>query len=336
MTAARLAAALLLAAIVALALTAPAEAALNLCNRTSYILYAAAGYKTGRTAVTRGWTRIVPGSCATAIEGPLAAKPYYVYARTSQAHDGPAHAWGGDTAMCVKDTGFTLRTAVTAGGCENPDAFTVPFMRIDTKSSPSWTTTFTGTPPFASAAAARKAGITRLLSDAGYDHAGAKGAAAALEKFRSRMRIPATASNADLFDALETEALKVAAPAGYSICNDTNEDLWAAIGLKLPVAWTSRGWWKVAPGSCARALTTKLTTDKVYLLAETASGKRLVSGKEDFCITHITFEVQRRSQCKERGLKAAGFAATDTGGRGGYAAHIAEDGLLPPLRPLLR
>ena len=58
--------ALWLAGLVLAAMTAPAHAALTLCNRTSYILYAATSAVQSPRSDTQGWTRIVPGDCQVA------------------------------------------------------------------------------------------------------------------------------------------------------------------------------------------------------------------------------------------------------------------------------
>lgn len=322
----------LFSAVLAFAMpVSPASAALNLCNRTSYVLYAGTGEVSRSNIVTHGWTRIVPGACETAIAGPLAPSGYYVYARTSQAHAGPAHVWGGPISMCVMNTDFSLATPAGANRCTSDDAFEAPFARVYTQGAPSWSATFTLSPAITSLAAARDAGIARLLSDIGYNTGrGQGGVAAALKKFRMRMKMPTAAGDADLFDALETEAMKVAAPAGYSICNDTDAAVWAAVGLRSGTKWLSRGWWKIAPGACARAIATKLSTDKIYLLVERAKNRKLVSGGDVFCVTNITFEIEGRERCTARGLTEAGFARTDTKGLSGFAAHVGETGLLPP------
>lgn len=304
----------------------PARAALTLCDRTSYILYAATGTTTGDDIVTAGWIRLVPGGCATAIEGPLTAKSYYVYARSSQSYSGPTRAWGGDFDLCTQTIDFHLTTPLGVPRCSQ-DSFAAPFAQVDTKGRRDWTMTFTQSPPLTSATAARQAGFVRLLRDAGY-HVGAD-AAPALDKFRARMRMSDLASADDLFDALETEALKVAAPAGFSICNDTNAPVWAALGFRRGKDWVSRGWWKAEPGACARAIAARLDTDRVYLLVERDDGTKLVTGPQTFCVTNIEFEIERRTDCTARGLIASGFAVTDTRGRSGYAAHISENGLLP-------
>ena len=312
--------------------SSPSAAALRLCNRTSYVLYASTGTETGNATLTRGWTRIVPGGCTVAIAGALTAPFYYVYARTSHAHNGPVHAWGGHTGLCVKDTDFSLNIPLGTQRCPSDDAFTVPFAAVRTGGKANWTTTFTQTPPLASSNAARQAGIARLLGDIGYKAGlrGNDGVGDALEKFRARMKLSKNAGLNDLFDALETEAMKVASPSGYAICNDTDAPVWGALGLRSGAAWIASGWWKVMPGACARAIATKLSSDRVYLLVEGRDSKRLVAGKENFCVAAIAFEIEGRAHCTERGLTTAGFAVTNTKGLAGFTAHVSEDGLLPP------
>ena len=315
---------------------APANAALSICNQTSYILYTAAGYQAGATMFTRGWTRIVPGDCAAALPDPLSAPGYYVYARSSQAHSGPARAWGGNIRLCAKDANFALESPVTVPGCQGDDTFQLPFAAVATHGKKSWTMTLTESPLIASPDVARLAGIVRLLDDIGYkigpgDANGNKSRDDAMISFRKRMKLPETATNSDLYDALETAAIKTAAPAGYSVCNDSDGDVWAAIGLKSGTNWVSRGWWKVPPAGCAKTITDPLATDKVYLLVENHTSAYLVRGPAKFCITNIEFEIFGSGNCASRGLSEVGFAATDTRGRSGYAAHVGKDGLLAPV-----
>ena len=60
------------------------------------------------------------------------------------------------------------------------------------------------------------------------------------------MKLPATVSPDELFTALEAEARKAPAPEGYSICNDGDAEIWAALGMKAGQDFVSRGWWEVA------------------------------------------------------------------------------------------
>ena len=309
----------------------PAAASLHLCNQTSYVLYVALGAATRTELDTQGWTRVVPGDCATPLQGPLSAPAYFIYARTSQAHAGEGRAWGGKVQICAKETNFSQRIPLPTHGCKGEDFFPLPFAVLDRHGLKTWRTTFTESKQIASRGAARDAGLDRLLADAGYHAApGKQGREAALQAFRARMKLPSDATDTDLFDALETEAMKAAAPAGYSVCNDTDSAVWAAIGLQKEKSFVTRGWWQIPAGGCARTVTEPLKTDRVYLLAEHKPKRVLVSGPMKLCVADIEFEVNGRGRCGERGLSEAGFAVTDTKGRSGYVAHVGDDGLLPP------
>lgn len=311
-----------------------AEAQLKLCNRTSYVLYAATGYAQGIDAVTQGWSRIVPGACQLAIRDPLKARGYFVYARTSLAHSGASRAWGGTQKLCVKDAAFSLSVPFAAIRCPADDTFDLPFAGVDTRRKSSWAMTFDDPTAYRTMKDAEAAGLKRLLKDIGakigpVDARPDKAADAALAAFRKRLNMKPTATTSDLFDALETEALKTSAPAGYAICNDTTKPVWAALGERQAAdKWISRGWWKIAPGGCAKAIAESLKADRIYILAQTPDGKQLVAGKDRFCTTNVEFEIQGRQNCKARGLTEQGFAETNVKGVAGYTAHIGERGLL--------
>jgi uncharacterized membrane protein len=312
-----------------------AQAALKLCNRTSYVVYAATAYASNADAVTQGWTRIVPGSCRIAIVHDLDAQDYYVYARSSLAHSGASRAWGGDTPFCVKDTNFAANTPLAVRRCPSDDLFDLPFARVNTHRMKSWTMTFSETPDIGSMSDATRAGLKRLLKDNGaaigaIDARPEKSADDAIASFRKRLRLAANAGASDLFDALETEALKAGAPAGYAVCNDTADTIWVAIAQKTGTVWVARGWWKVATGGCAKIITEALATDKIYLLAQKPAGAPLVTGPAKFCVTNIEFEIQGRTRCAERGLVEAGFAETNVKGLGGFAAHVGDSRLVTP------
>jgi len=322
------------AALVVAFATPAAHASLKLCNRTSYVLYAATVSASASDALVQGWTRIVPGECSIGLKGDLAAPAYYLYARGSPAHSGPPRAWGGGSEFCVKDTDFSLRQPLLSTICPSPDMFKLPFAALTTHHMRSWTATFREIPDYDSMQSAGRAGLKRLLADTGAKLGGSawdKVADAALLAFRKRMRLSDKASMDDLFDALETEAMKSAAPAGYSICNDTDKPVWAALAQRKGAVFVSRGWWTVAPGGCARTITESVAQQKIYLRVEKAKGVALVSGPENFCVTNIEFEIQGRERCAARGLTDAGFAVTNEKGAPGFAAHVSADGLAATL-----
>jgi uncharacterized membrane protein len=313
----------------------PAEADMHLCNQTSYVLYTAIGFKNGNGIATRGWTRIAPGDCALTIREPLTQSIYFIYARSSLAHSGPGRAWGGQFHLCTKDTDFTLQTPNGAPSCGSDDVFLMPFAAVSTHGHASWTTTFTESPQINTFYAAQQAGLARLLGDIGFKGNLGEGKThdEALAQLRARLKLPANASPDELFDALEAEALKATAPSGYSICNDSDGVVWAALAMPAGSNVVSRGWWKIAAGGCAKAITEPLATDRVYLLAEKHGNDHLVSGPAKFCVTNIEFEIFGNQRCTARGLIEAGFAVTNTKGASGFAAHIGNSGLVQPARP---
>src|SRR5579872_7002274 len=84
----------LLVLMLSLLLPGAARADLRLCNRTSYILYAATSQLQAGARQNQGWSRVTPGDCETAIKGPISAPGLQVYARSALAHSGPQRAWG--------------------------------------------------------------------------------------------------------------------------------------------------------------------------------------------------------------------------------------------------
>lgn len=303
----------------------PASAALKLCNRTSYILYAATAALEGKSAHTQGWTRIAPGTCQIPIHGDLIASQYFVYARSSRAHAGEGRAWGGGTALCVKDANFSLHTPIGAADCPGGSSFTRPFAALDTHHMRSWTLTFDDKPPEPDLAAAQRDGLKRLFRDNGV----ANGDGRATATLRKRLHLTPRADAAQLFDALETAALKNAAPAGVTICNDSTTPALAALGSKTTAGWRARGWWRIAPGSCAKTLNATPTNGKLYLLAQTERGAIMAGGPDKFCIADIAFDIKGRMHCTARGLATAGFAAITTHHAQGYVIHIGAAGILP-------
>ncbi len=321
----------LLAMLVCAIAATPAQAALTLCNRTSYILYAATSAIQSPRSQTQGWTRITPGECQLARKEPLTAETYLVHARTSLAHSGPSRAWGGAYPVCVKDANFSLPKGVTQPYCTAEDTFALPFAPLDNRGKSVWTMNFDEQPAM-NATEAQLAGVKRLLKDNGYkidriDGKPDKATGAALQDFRQRMKFAVTAGNTELFDTLEREARKRIAPAGYTACNETRDVLLVALGQIEGGKPVSRGWWTVQPGACAKAVTTPLNSDAVYLLALRKSGGTVVGGTAHFCTTAAAFEIKGADNCSGRGYAESGFAATPTNGVSGYVAHIGPAGL---------
>jgi uncharacterized membrane protein len=111
------------------------------------------------------------------------------------------------------------------------------------------------------------------------------------------------------------------------VCNESHDVLLVALGQLDGGKAVSRGWWTVAAGACARAVTAPLASDAVYLLAQRRNGSTLVGGGQRFCTTTVPFEIQGNQNCPARGLADSGFAPTPTKGLSGYIAHIGPAGL---------
>lgn len=318
-----------------LAFGRPAEAALKLCNRTSYILYAATSSVTGTSSTTHGWVRVAPGDCQIALAGKLTAQSYLVYARSALAYSGPQRAWGGNLPYCVRDTNFNLSRKAIPPDCTG-DVFSVPFATVDTHGRADWTMTLDDQPRFASLEAAQLAGVKRLLKDNGYKIAAIdakpdKATGAALTDFRKKMQFADRDGNDKLFSVLETEAARRGgAPQGYTVCNDDKTPLAVAIGEATGGDFVTRGWWRIAGGACARVITTPLKQNAVWLTAQKPGGAILVSGPDQFCVTDLEFEIKGRRNCAQRGFAQAGFARIPTHGKGGGVAHIDANGLRQP------
>ena len=309
----------------------PARAGLTLCNRTSYILYAATSAIQSPKSETEGWTRIAPGECQVARKESLSAETYLVHARSSIAHSGPPRSWGGAYPVCVKDANFAIKQAVTQPYCTADDTFPLPFAALDNRGKAQWTMNFDEQPAM-SLTEAQLAGVKRLLKDNGYpithiDGKPDKATGTALADFRRRMHFAADAGNAQLFAVLEAQAQKRIAPAGYTVCNDAREPLLVALGQMDKGNAVSQGWWTVQPGACAKTMTTPLGSDQIYILAQRKSGGTLVGGPQRFCTTTAAFEIRGNANCAGRGFTDSGFAATRTKGMSGYVAHIGPGGL---------
>ena len=306
---------------------AAARADLKLCNRTSYIVYAATAQTNSGMRQTRGWTRIVPGDCQTAIKGSLSPQGVAVYARSALAHSGLPRAWGGKVSACVRDANFALSQSVTTPNCAAPDSFSMPFAAISTDGRNDFTMHFDEQPALTTLIAAQLAGVKRLLKDNGYVISAVNGApdkitGKALNQFRTKMHFGPDDGNDVLFQALETQAEKSVVPAGYTVCNDGKDDVMVAIAESSPKGPVSRGWWRVAGGACARTMTASLKTDAVWLLAQKQNGTAVLSGPDHFCVMPQEFEIARHRDCAAQGQADAGFAKTAVRGLSGYVAHV--------------
>src|SRR6185503_14666524 len=77
----------------------------DLCNQTSFVLEAATGRPENKSVIVEGWTRIRPGECRSALNGPVKPGVYFVFARSSKAHRGGQRIWKGEIPLCIDPNG---------------------------------------------------------------------------------------------------------------------------------------------------------------------------------------------------------------------------------------
>jgi uncharacterized membrane protein len=307
----------------------------ELCNFTSYILEAATGRPDNRAVAVQGWIRLRPGQCALAAPAPLTRGVHYVYARTSTAHRGGRRQWGGDAKLCVDpSSSFAMQNPAS---CEQMGLEERQFRRVQINKREQWRTSFAEANKL-SVYSARSQGVQRLLADAGFDVRTAAGeddprrAAAAISQFRGQARLPPSANEDQIIDALETNARRRAASIGLTLCNRASSRIWTAIARRRGEGWESRGWWALSPGGCARTIDDPLAPSAyfVHAVLESAQGERyLASAGEAFCTSPSKFAILERTRCGERYYDESLFTALTSDGREGLVVEFKEPDFLP-------
>lgn len=313
----------------------------TLCNQTSYILEAATGRPDGRAVVVQGWIRLRPGQCGAAAPQPLTRGVHYVYARTVNAHRGGRRQWGGDAKLCIDPSAsFAVENPPS---CEQMGLEERDFRRVQINKRDSWRTSFAEANPY-TLFGARSQGMQRLLADAGYDARTASGgtdprrAAGAIQRFRDDAKLPPSANEDQIIDALETAARRRAAAIGLTLCNRTSGRVWSAVARRRGEGWESRGWWPLGPGACARAVDDPLVQNVyfVHAVMETPQGERyLAAPGTTFCTSPTKFAILSRERCAERYYDETLFTPISSDGREGLVVEFLEADFLPVgARPL--
>ncbi len=109
-------------------------------------------------------------------------------------------------------------------------------------------------------------------------------------------------------------ALAAAGPAqaSLSVCNKGRFPAKVALGRFDGKAWSSEGWWTVAPKNCATVIKTPLDARYYYLYGtDTASG--VWDGDTSFCTAPAAkFSIPGRADCAKRGYDRKRFFQVDT------------------------
>ena len=290
----------------------------TLCNQTSFIIEAATARPVGQSVVVEGWTKLRPGACVLAVEGPLATDVHFLYARSSTAHRGGARNWGGDRSLCVDTTSsFSVESPpdCAAMGLDQRD-----FRPILIERSTNWRTNLRETETY-NLERARQAGVQRLLTDADVysgriDGDIGKRTRAAIREFLKEKGLQNTTSDADLIDILEQAAIARARNVGMTLCNRTNNRIWAAIGRRRSEGWESRGWWLLEGQGCARVIDEPLLQTPHYVYAEMdnpdGEGYYTLSNSNDrFCVARSKFAIVGRDNCESSAYRPGNFYATE-------------------------
>lgn len=307
----------------ALGLSAPSSAQWTICNESTFIAEVAIAFPEGERRVTEGWTHVRPGECQVARRQALAPGLYHLYARSSLAHRGGLREWSGTTPLCIDEADFTIAGDAV---CEELGFETRFFLEEPIDGAAQRTAlvdpdfenlNLTGPDVAANLAQLRIAGIQRLLTDAGYYDRAVDGYSGlrttrSIERFVADQRLPATPSDFELIDRLESAALQRADEAGLKLCNRADTMVWAAIAQRRDEGWESRGWWPLGPDECAKVLNEPLTQPAYYVYAalpddEGETDRPLAAADEPFCLAPTRFEILGREACARRGYREGRF-----------------------------
>jgi uncharacterized membrane protein len=304
--------------------SAPARAELTLCNRTSYRVEAAIGLEKHASVSTRGWFRIDPGQCQQVLDGALDADLVYVHTRTPAIYGTAPIPQTGQAELCIRNNDFAI---ADARGCAISQQ--ARFAAARPSDSPKGPVVNLAEKADYDDAQARLAGVQRLLAIAGYDAYpidGVDGAKtqAALAKFLAERKLPAeSVTKPDFFDTLLAAARKPES-GGFSWCNDTHDTVMAALGIVEMGQIVTRGWYRVAAGTCLRP-DVRGDPHRIYSYGEAVDGNGRAIQRGDaplvwggdvpLCTRDGKFELADHKDCSARGLNSAGFAAIDVGGK---------------------
>ena len=328
----------LMLAVVALAATGGiARADLQLCSRMSYVIEAAIAIEDKGSAATRGWFRLNPGQCRTVLQGTLPGEALYVHARALPVYGGSPLPQQGNADFCTGPDHFVLAQART---CHRASQQLARFTAVKPSETEKGLTAYLAEDAEYTDEQARDAGIQRLLVIAGYDANpidGIRGAKTdvALAQFIADNKLENTAAGrSDFFDILIAAAQKPEG-TGFAWCNDTKNDVMAALGVEDKGTVVTRGWYRIAPGKCLRPdLTGK--PRRLYSFGEAvgADGQPLKQGTRPtiqptswggssiLCTRDVKFELSDHQDCAGKGLTSTGFASVEMAGPAGTVVRF--------------
>ncbi len=317
-----------LAATALVAVTLPASADFQLCNRLSYVVEIAVGLHDAGALVTRGWFRIDPGQCRVAVEGTVIADRFYIHARALPVYGTSPVPRTGHAELCVSRHNFIVPGA--ARGCTRPGQYLARFTEVKpAQTETGWAANLAEEAEYTDEQA-RLAALQRLLIMNGYDANpidGLKGpkTEAALAAFLKDRGLQSNVAGSSGFFDLLLDAAQKPEGSGFVWCNETRNMVMAAVGSEDRGALVTRGWYRVEPGKCTRP-DVQGRPRRVFSYAEAVdvTGKVVNrgdkplawGGKTLLCTRESAFELSDHKECSIRGLTSAGFAAIDLAAQG--------------------
>ncbi len=297
----------------------------KLCNQTGYILDTALAVQASQTTAAQGWFRIYPGQCQVILSRTLEGERYLVYTRTPDAYDNAPVPEGASDLACVARDDFLIAGAER---CADPGNRLVSFSDVTEDATGELGQTILTGQSNMDMEQARIAGLQRLLVIANFDPGDIDGndgeeTERALDAFRQRVGITASATDAALFEALLAAAVDGARANGLTYCNDTEWTIFAAAGITKDGATNVEGWFELPAGDCVQAIREPLSGDLLHSFAQAHDGNGFPviqngvalrwGGTYEFCTKPTQFEISEHSNCRARGLDTTGFTADEIG-----------------------
>ncbi len=291
----------------------------DICNETSFILRFAAAYVRSDRMQAVGWTSVQPGVCER-VKTPRSS-PRFLYAESADIHRGGIREWKGEIELCAAETDFV---SDATDNCQLKNLGTRDYFAVKPTER---RTAFIEPSDFGDKADI--AGVQRLLRDAGYaitrvDGLSGRRTARTIATAKSDLGLESDATSQDLMAALIAPAETARADVGLNICNDSTENVFAAIAIQANGTWTSRGWWAVAPDSCTKPYDESLIGTQAHVFAlqaaKNADGtpapdRRLQAGTatpSQYCIAESKFSALGQENCADKGYAAASFRPVPT------------------------
>ena len=286
----------------------------DVCNETSYVLRYASSFIRNDRMQTAGWTNIQPGACSTLVTPK--DSPRFLFAESLPMHRGGVREWKGPVELCASEDNFI---SDATDNCALKNLETRDFFAVKPTERQ---TAFIEPSDFG--VNAEIAGLQRLLQDSGYkitrvDGLSGRRTLRTITRAKSDLNLDKSATNQELITALIPKAEEARNSIGLDLCNDGTNRVFAAIAIQQDGNWTSRGWWPIEIGQCAKPYDRSLigTQAHIYALQEdmNEAGEALPDRRlrselvtpAPFCIAESRFSALGRENCLEKGYAAVDF-----------------------------